>query len=233
MKIHLPDLPVHPTLRHPRTGAPLRAVGFTRSGRAMWPILGAAPDDPPSGDGGEGDTGGGDGDKADDQGDGLGDAGKQAIERMKVERNTARKELRDVKTQLEKLAPLQKLADALGGAPAGDDGKPDVDALAQRLSQHENELQYERLARFRAEVAHEKGLTATQAKRLAGATREELAADADELLKDFTPTAGGTNAGRRGLKPDPSQGSRGGRVASGREQALAEAERRYGKKTTT
>lgn len=36
-----------------------------------------------------------------------------------------------------------------------------------------------------AEVANEKGLTPTQAKRLVGNTREELLADADELIADI------------------------------------------------
>lgn len=233
MKIHLPvvgpDLPVHP-----RIG--FRAIGMRRNGDPIWPVMGGAPDD---GDGDGGDSGGDDGagDRDGDQGDGsadnLGDAGKQAIARMKTERNAARKELRDVRSQLEKLAPLQKLAEALGGSAGDDgDGKPDVDGLAQRLARHEADLQAERLARFRAEVAHEKGLTAGQAKRLVGATREELTADADELLKEFKPTDGnGTR--RNGPRPDPSQGSRGGKPLSGREAAIAEAAKRFGTKSTT
>lgn len=40
---------------------------------------------------------------------------------------------------------------------------------------------------LRLEVAAEKGLTPAQAKRLVGATREELEADADELLTTFKP----------------------------------------------
>lgn len=41
---------------------------------------------------------------------------------------------------------------------------------------------------LKLEVALDKGLTKTQAKRLVGTTLEELAADADELLKDFGAT---------------------------------------------
>lgn len=48
---------------------------------------------------------------------------------------------------------------------------------------------------LRHEVAAAKGLTPAQAKRLAGATKEELEADADEILRDF-PTA---------ATPPPSQ----------------------------
>lgn len=40
-------LPVHPFKRHPHTGELLRAVGILPSGRIVWPILGASPDDPP------------------------------------------------------------------------------------------------------------------------------------------------------------------------------------------
>jgi hypothetical protein len=41
-------LPTHPTRTHPHTGLALQAVGFRRSGDPIWPILGAAPDDPPA-----------------------------------------------------------------------------------------------------------------------------------------------------------------------------------------
>ncbi len=224
MKLHLPafgpDLPVHP-----RTN--LRAIGLRRNGTPIWPVMGGAEDDPADPPTDPGDPGDGDPDAP----PGTGDAGKQAIDRMKAERNAARKELRDAKALLEKLTPLQKLADALGGAPTADDGKPDVDALAKRLSQHEEDLGKERLARFRAEVAHEKGLTAGQAKRLVGTTREELAADADELLKEFKPADDGKGARRNGPLPDRSQGSRGSSALSGRDAALAEAKKRFGTKS--
>ena len=38
-------LPVHPTKRHPHTGAPLRAIFVRRDGRVYWPILGASEDE--------------------------------------------------------------------------------------------------------------------------------------------------------------------------------------------
>lgn len=43
---------------------------------------------------------------------------------------------------------------------------------------------------LRAEVAMAKGLTAAQAKRLAGTTKEELEADADEILEAFPVNTG-------------------------------------------
>lgn len=44
----LAALPVHPTARHPLTGQPLRAVYIDKYGAPRWPVLGAAPDDPPA-----------------------------------------------------------------------------------------------------------------------------------------------------------------------------------------
>jgi hypothetical protein len=44
----LHNLPIHPTLRHPLTGAPLQAVYVDKNGRPRYPIMGGAPDDPPA-----------------------------------------------------------------------------------------------------------------------------------------------------------------------------------------
>ena len=35
-------LPTHPVLRHPLTGAPVRAIGVTRRGRLIWPVMGGS-----------------------------------------------------------------------------------------------------------------------------------------------------------------------------------------------
>lgn len=56
-------LPIHPTLTHPVTGEPLRAVFVSRAGRVYWPILGGseggAGGEGGSGDGGDGGAGAG------------------------------------------------------------------------------------------------------------------------------------------------------------------------------
>jgi hypothetical protein len=57
--------------------------------------------------------------------------------------------------------------------------------LEERVAQIERQAQEAETRAMRAEVANAKGLTPNQAKRLVGATREELEADADELLKDI------------------------------------------------
>lgn len=82
----------------------------------------------------------------------------------------------------------------------------------------EKERDSERVAGWRAQVALDKGLTPTQAKRLVGATKEELEADADELLKDL----GATKPERR--KPGSlKSGSQGGDDAglTGKQKAAA------------
>lgn len=63
--------------------------------------------------------------------------------------------------------------------------KTELQKAVERAQQAENSLAELRLEADRNAVALDKGLTPTQAKRLVGTTREELAADADELLKDL------------------------------------------------
>lgn len=205
MTIHLPafGLPVHP-----RTG--LTALGLRRNGAPIWPVLGASPDDPadPPGDPG---TAPPPADPAD-----LGEAGKQAIDRMKLERNAARTELRDAKTRL---AALEK----------AEQDRADADkSEAEKRTAAEQRAQAAELRATKLDVAFDKGLTPAQAKRLVGATREELEADADEVLRDF-PAVAAAN-GSRTPKQDPSQGARGGAALSGRDAGLAEAQKRFGKK---
>lgn len=123
----------------------------------------------------------------------------------------ALQEEREARKALEKrlaaLEPLAKVASALAGGDRPD-GRSDVELLTERLAGHEKTLTEERAARWRAEVAHEKGLTPGQARRLAGGTREEMLADADDLIASFPAVATPRTPG-----PDPSQGARGGQPA--------------------
>lgn len=140
----------------------------------------------------------GDKDSADQTGgdEPLGEGGKKALQAEREAR-------RDLEKQLQQLAPLQKVAEALGGGDA-EQGKSEIEQLQERITKHEEQLSSERTARWRAEIAAEKGLTAQQAERLVGSSREELASDADALLALFPPAPSGTP------KPDPLQGGRGG-----------------------
>lgn len=76
--------------------------------------------------------------------------------------------------------------------------------LEDRVAEIERQARDAETRALRAEVANAKGLTPSQAKRLIGANREELEADADELLKDIapanrtTPPPGALKSGSKG-----------------------------------
>lgn len=145
--------------------------------------------------------------------DQLGDGGKKALDEERRARRAAEAEL----------AKYRKAEQA----------KADADkSEAERRAAAEQRAQEADLRATRMEVAFTKGLTPAQAKRLVGSTREELEADADEVLKDF-PVAPVTPPQPKTPKPDPGQGARssagaGGSVAAG----AALYEQRNQKKTT-
>jgi hypothetical protein len=76
---------------------------------------------------------------------------------------------------------------------------------AEKRAAAEDRAAAAELKAVRLEVAAEKGLTPAQAKRLIGATKEELEADADDIIATFPATPAKPNV----PKPDPSQGSKG------------------------
>lgn len=86
----------------------------------------------------------------------------------------------ELKAKADQLAKIQK------------EGKSADDRLTEQVAKLEADLTAERLLRLKTEVAVEKGLTPAQAKRLSGNDRDELEADADDLLEAFpskTPEA--------------------------------------------
>ncbi len=177
------ELPIHPYLTHPRTGDRLRAIGFFR-GRPLWPVMGASPDDPsndPPADPVADPPAGPEPDA-----EPLGDAGKKALAAERDARKAAEKELAKYRKAEAEKADADK-------------------SEAERRAAAEQRAVDAELRATRVEVAHAKGLTPAQAKRLVGSTKEELEADADEILRDFPtiPAKPGTP------KPDPSQGPRG------------------------
>lgn len=107
--------------------------------------------------------------------------------------------------------------------------KTEAQKLADRAAAAEGKATETEKRALRAEIALEKGLTASQAKRLVGGTRDELVADADELLKDLGKPASGAGGqqatnfdqGRQGQTPAAKAGDAG----------RAEAQKRYGAKT--
>ena len=68
-----------------------------------------------------------------------------------------------------------------------DRDKTEAQKLTERAEAAEKRAAETEARALRLEVAAEKGLTPAQAKRLVGTTREELEADAAELLETFKP----------------------------------------------
>lgn len=107
-------LPTHPTLLHPLTGQPLRAIGVRPDGAPLWPIMGASEESDDANDedveadedddSAEGDDSTPDGDNAGDDADkdtdALGDAGKKALDRMKAKLKEERAKRREAESKL-------------------------------------------------------------------------------------------------------------------------------------
>jgi hypothetical protein len=84
------------------------------------------------------------------------------------------------------MATKNELNQAKGRVKEFEDAtKSEHEKLTERASELEQKLTTAEAHAARFEIALEKGLTKSQAKRLVGSTREELEADADELLEDL------------------------------------------------
>lgn len=103
----------------------------------------------------------------------LGDAGKKALDAERREKRAAEKRAADLEARLKEFEDRDKTEStrAIERAEAAEKAAAAAEARALRL-----------------EVASEKGLTPAQAKRLVGDSREELEADANELLETFKPS---------------------------------------------
>lgn len=104
----------------------------------------------------------------------LGDAGKKALDAERREKRAAEKRAAELEARLKEFEDRDKTEStrAIERAEAAEKAAAAAEARATRL-----------------EIAAEKGLTPAQAKRLVGDTREELEADADELLETFKPAS--------------------------------------------
>lgn len=104
----------------------------------------------------------------------LGDAGKKALDAERREKRAAEKRAADLEARLKEFEDRDKTEStrAIERAEAAEKAAAAAEARALRL-----------------EVAAEKGLTPAQAKRLVGESREELEADASELLETFKPAS--------------------------------------------
>lgn len=185
--------------------------------------------------GGTGSTGTGSTDSTGDQGDDedqgdTGTTGMTAEEQIAHWKKMSRKHERAAKSapKPEELEQLRK--DAAEMEKIREANKSETEKALSRAEKAEKELVETKARQLRTEVAYAAGLPANLASRLVGSTKEELEADAKELLK-LAGNSQGT-AGRRA--PGLDQGTRGTRdeskasVASG-----AELYAQRHKKTTT
>jgi len=114
---------------------------------------------------------------------GKGDLGDDP-EKLRAALEAARKDAAKYRTKAKELEPLAAKAKELEDA-----GKSETEKLTGKLTEAEQRAATAERRALVLEVAAEKGLTAKQAKRLTGNTREEIEADADELLEEFPTQA--------------------------------------------
>ena len=117
-------------------------------------------------------------------------------ERAQAKIKKANQEAANLRARLKELEPLAKKAQELEEA-----GRSDLEKLTARAEQAERERSESIARALRLEVAFEKGLTPAQAKRLVGGSREELEADADEILRDFPVKTDGRPKGNADIGP--------------------------------
>lgn len=160
----------------------------------------------------------------------LGDAGKKALDEERAARREAEKARKDLETRLKELEPLAAKAKQLE-----DSKKTETEKLGEKLTAAEKRAVDAEQKALRLEVAAAKGLTQAQAKRLVGATKEDLEADADDLLSSFgaVDTSGGKGSGagkgrtpveklRPGAMPTPPE------LTLGQQIAAAEKDGKWG-----
>lgn len=103
-------------------------------------------------------------------------------ERAKAKIAKANQEAAGLRKRLKELEPLATKAKELEDAQ-----KSESERLTERLTGAEARAKTAEFDLMRLRVGLEKGLTPKQAGRLVGSTKEELEADADDLLADFAP----------------------------------------------
>jgi hypothetical protein len=96
--------------------------------------------------------------------------------------------------------------------------KSEQERLTERLSAAEKRAADLETRALRLEVASENGLTPAQAKRLVGETREELEADAKELLSTFKPASSEDETGES-IADSLDLGNRSGKPKQGKSTA--------------
>lgn len=135
----------NPTKKHPRTGETIHPLWIRPDGRAMWPIMGASPDDPSNGDPAPtGDPKPAPPDPAAAKTPPWGDDGNfnaekawELIQNLRAEKSPnadLQRELDDLRSGQQ--ATMDAVATALG--LKGDDTPPDPAALAEKVKESES-----------------------------------------------------------------------------------------------
>lgn len=133
---------------HPYSG--LTAIGVLPSGRPVWPVLGGAPDDDDSGDGGQDDGGqDDDGSGSGDDGDGLAEAGKKALAGERKARREAERARKAAEAELAEL----RAAQAAKKNDDGDGAKPDAEQIRREAEQAATVKANERILRSEVKAA--------------------------------------------------------------------------------
>jgi hypothetical protein len=134
----------------------------------------------------------------------LGEKGKAALDKERTARREAERRAKDGDAAM---ARLKEIEDAQ---------KSEQQKLTERAEKAEREAAEAKVSLMRRDVAADKQLPPAMADRLRGTTREELEADADELLK-MLPAPGGDPKPKGA--PQPPAGDNGPQRA----KSLAEA----------
>jgi hypothetical protein len=113
------------------------------------------------------------------------EAAKKAIHTLMLDKAKAQDAREDALTETkEAKSQATELQEQLD-SKAGVDAQAEITKAKAAQTKAETERDAAVLRADKVEIAAEKGLTPAQAKRLVGANREELEADADELVKDL------------------------------------------------
>lgn len=237
--------------RHPSTGQPIRPLWTRPDGRPCWPILGAAPDDPADdatgGPGGEGDLPAAGNNAVDAQGNDLGFPKGTPVAEMSDKEQAAYWKHNSRRHE-------SRFKDLVGGRRA-EDIKKDLAELDEVRNQSMTDA--ERVLNERYEAGKAEGAAAERRQAATAIFRGALEAngvtgdDLAELVENFNvagyvgdsvdttkitnfakrfrPAGTAGHPQRRDFGAGPRGQAQPGRGAAGK----AEAERRFGKRTTT
>lgn len=139
-------------------------------------------DDEDKGKGGSGGSDKEDADKKKDNGKDDTSSWEDDPKQWRKWRELARKHEGQSKANADKAKRFDELEEA---------SKSELQKAADKAAEAEKRAAEAEQRALRMEIAHAKGLTPAQAKRLVGSTKEELETDADELLETFGTTDDG------------------------------------------